>query len=717
MTGAGRRVLLSLLGLFFPRLGSVSSVVACAGRLTEVAAKADTGAMSAVPTTAAPAAVRVSLLALARRLALPFLFAGSCVFQFLQARAHASPTVFNDELLYAKLSQAIAAGHGLAIRGEHYSFPAPVAPLLQAPAWLFGSMTEGYAAAKIANAIVMSAAVFPAFWLASRYVRRSFALVVAAATVATPAMVYHAYLMSEAAAYPVFVLTVAVLVRGAAGPSRKLGFAVPAVCALAVATRVQFIVLPFAYFVAVAVCGRRRWRSYVLPMGLLAGLAGSLFLIPNALGQYGDATQYRYGIGAVAHWTVTNASLLPFSLGLAVVPGALLGLGYALVRPRSLDERAFGAVTVVTTAFFLGQAALISAGEAHRPLERYLFYVTPLVFLAFFLYVERGAPRRVLHLGVAGAIALLLSQVSMPGLTGTAAFFFDSVTESAYAREAYRLGLSNASLLFSLLPVALAVLAIALPLRRAAAAVTVALAAIAVQLTAGTAVASTDHLVTGWALRTFGSSPANWLDRSHVRARYLALPDANPFLGTDLESWNRDVTGVAVLQTAAPDPFPVAVARVRNDGTLELDGRPARAQTLVVNTFGSQIGLDGTVIARPRNGLVAYRIPADAHVRWLARGLAPDNWIGRRLTYSVWPRRAGTYMVELALSPKMPPRAVEASAGTPDVRTVTVKPAAPVRITMSGPGPFRLFVHVPPGPVGARTFGVRVVSVRYVAPN
>src|SRR5262249_51217846 len=306
-------------------------------------------------------------------------------------------------------------------------------------------------------------------------VRRSFALVVAAATVATPAMVYHAYLMSEAAAYPVFVLSVAVLVRAAAAPSRKLGIAVPAVCVLAAATRVQFIVLPLAYVAAVVVCGRRRLRRSAIPLGLLALLAGLTLLVPDALGQYGDATEYHYGIGAVAHWAATNASLLPFSLGLAVVPGALLGFGYALVRPRSVDERAFAVVTLVGTALFLAQAALISAGEAHRPLERYLFYVTPLVFLAFFLYVERGAPRRVVHLGVAGVIAILLSQVSLPGLTGTAAFFFDSVTESAYAREAYRLGLSNASLLFSLLPLGLAALAVALPLRRAGAAIVLAL--------------------------------------------------------------------------------------------------------------------------------------------------------------------------------------------------------------------------------------------------
>src|SRR5207244_4607313 len=140
--------------------------------------------------------------------------------------------------------------------------------------------------------------------------------------------------------------------------------------------------------VAVAICGRRRYRAYALPAGLLALLGAALVLVPRALGSYGDAVQYSYTPRAVAHWVVTNASLLPFSLGLAIVPGALLGIGYGLLRPRSRAERSLATVTVVATAMFLGQAALVSAGEAHRPLERYLLYVPPLVFLVFFLYVE-----------------------------------------------------------------------------------------------------------------------------------------------------------------------------------------------------------------------------------------------------------------------------------------------------------------------------------------
>src|SRR5438552_16953718 len=214
--------------------------------------------MSAVPTTAAQTAADVVAFprALTRRLALPFLFSVATAYHFLQSRGHATPTVFNDELLYAKLSQGIAAGHGLAIRGEHFFFPAPLAPLVQAPAWLLNPMTDAYAAAKLLNAVVMSAVVFPAYWLARSVVRPSFALLTAAAAVATPAMVYHGYLMSEALAYPVFLTVVAILAGAVAAPSRWTPLVVPAACVVAVATRVQFLVLALAYLAAVALCGR-----------------------------------------------------------------------------------------------------------------------------------------------------------------------------------------------------------------------------------------------------------------------------------------------------------------------------------------------------------------------------------------------------------------------------------------------------------------------------
>ena len=673
-------------------------------------------AVSAVPTTPAQTAVEALTLprALTRRLALPVIFVATTVYHFLQSRGHATPTVFNDELLYAKLSQAIAAGDGLAIRGEPYFFPAPLASVVQSPAWLLGTMTDAYAVAKLINAAVMSAAVFPAYWVAQRVVRPSFALLTAAATAATPAFVYHGYLMSEALAYPVFMVAVAVLAKAVAEPSRRLALAVPAVCVLAVATRVQFLVLPLAYFAAVAWCGRGDYRRHALAVALTSALVAVLLGVPGALGQYGEATTLGYSVGDVAHWMLTTGYLLPFSLGLAVVPGAVFGLQLLVMRARSPIERAVGVLTMASLGLFLGQAALIAAGEANRPLERYLFYVTPLVFLAFFAYAERGAPGRLQYALAACGGALALSLVSLPSLTGTAAYFFDSVTLSAFARTSFHLGIANASLLFALVPVALAALAAAVPLRRRGAPELFAILAIGLCLAGGAAVYETDRLVTGWAARAFSASPPDWLDRSGLRpARYLSLPNSNDFLGTQVESWNRSVRGVVLLGKPAIDPYPVSSGHVAQDGRLLIDGRSADAQVLVVNVAGSAIDLEGRIVARPREGLVAYRIPAGAHVRSLTRGLYPDRWTASRLRHQMWPRRAGRYELTLTLPRGEKARSVEIAG-----RRLIVRPGVTRRVTVPTTGdPLRFTVDVSNAPLaGGRILGVQLVSLRFV-PN
>jgi hypothetical protein len=640
--------------------------------------------------TAAAAAVALPRAA-TRTLALPLLFVTATLYHFLQSRGHATLTVFNDELLYTKLSQSIAAGHGLSIRGEHFYFPSPLAPIVQSPVWLLHSMPQAYAAAKLLNAAVMSAAVFPSYWLARRVLRPSYALVTAAATVATPAMVYHGYLMSEALAYPVFLCTVLVIVRGVERPS----IAVPVMCALAIGTRAQFLVLPLAYLAAVAACERGRYRRHLLPVTVTSLLLVALVGVPGTLGQYGEATHIGHRPGEVAHWALTTGSLVPFSLGLAIVPGALFGFAVLWRKP-------VGIVSIACTALFLGQAALISAGEAHRPLERYVFYVTPLVFIAFFAYVERGAPWRRAYTLFTVAGAVLLSLVSFPGLTGTAGFFFDSFTLTGFARTSYYLGLTNASLLYSLAPLALGALALAV--RRIP--MVLATLAIAVALATGIGVYATDRLATGFAARTFNAEPADWLDRSRLGpATYLVLPQSDFFVGTGLESWNRDVRHLAVLQTQPPDPFPSSVARVTCDGTLELG---SAARIVVANVAGSAIGLDGTVVARPRKDLVAYRVPPHPHVRWLASGLAPDRWTGTKLRYQAWPVRAGRYELTLSLPRGEQPRRVWIGK-----RTFVVRTTRHVSVPTDG-SPLVLQVKVPNAPLGARALGVQVLGLRFV---
>jgi hypothetical protein len=487
------------------------------------------------------------------------------------------------------------------------------------------------------------------------------------------------------------------------------------VCVLAIATRVQFLVLPLAYLACVAVCGRGAYRRHRVPAALTAVLVTALVGLPGVLGQYGRAsTQVGRGPGAIAHWALTNGVLVPYGLGLAILPGAIFGLGLTFARPRVPIERAV-VLTVVCTTLFLGQASLIGAGEAHRPLERYLFYVTPLFFLAFFAYAERAAPRRFLYAGLGCIGALLLASVSLPGMTGTAGFFFDAPTLTGFARAPYYLGLPNASLLYAALPLALALLAAALPLTRRGAPQLLALLAIGLSITAGAAVCATDRLATGWDARTFGADPQDWLDRSGLGpARYLTLPRSNDFLGTQLESWNRSLRGIVVLGKPAPDPYPVEVAHVATDGRLVIAGRPTRSEVLVVNVDGSTIDLEGRVVARPRPGLVAYLIPANVHVRSLARGLSPDGWTGTQLGYQAWPRTAGHYELTLSLPSGSPPRKVTLTTGR-EKRTLILHAARRLRLSIPTTGaPLEVTVDVPNAPLGGRILGAQVIALRFV---
>ena len=307
--------------------------------------------------------------------------------------------------------------------------------------------------------------------------------------------------------------------------------------------------------------------------------------------------------------------------------------------------------------------------------------------------------------------ALALSQVSFPGLTGTGAFFFDSVTLSAFARAAFSKGLPEASLVYSLAPIGVALLTLALPLRRRGVPEVFALVGIALMFATGAAVYATDRLATDWSVRTFGSTPPDWLDRMHLGpGHYLALPRANPLLGTYLESWNRTVKDVIVLGTAAPDTLPLRVARVANDGSLEVAGKRTAEHVFVVNVSGSAIGLEGHVVARPRDGLVAYRVPAGAHVRWLATGLAPDGWTGTTLRYRAWPRRAGVYQLKLYVPDGTTPRKVMVGK-----RLFMIRAGKPRTIEIPTNGaPLELGVDVPYIPLPGRVLGVKVRAIRFL---
>ena len=85
-----------------------------------------------------------------------------------------------DEIVYSELARGIASGEGLSIRGHPAGLGyGLVYPVLISPAYLLDSLPAAYAAVKAINAVLISLAAVPAYFLARRVLTPGYALVAA----------------------------------------------------------------------------------------------------------------------------------------------------------------------------------------------------------------------------------------------------------------------------------------------------------------------------------------------------------------------------------------------------------------------------------------------------------------------------------------------------------------------------------------------------------
>ena len=642
--------------------------------------------------------------------ALAGVYLAAALYHWLNSRGHVTPVVFGDEIVYSKLAQSLVAGDGFSIRGETFFFPAPLAVLVQAPAWLFDSATTTFAVIKATNAALMSLAAFPVYAVARRVTRPALAVLAAAAAVAGPPLLYHAYLMSEALAYPVFFLACATMLRAIEQPSRRMELAVVAVSLIACLTRVQFVVLPLAYLVAAPLVARsfRRHRLSVALLGLLVAVP---FAAALAVGTYRSAATLDFDTVDVLEWGSHGAAILAFAAGWLVVPGALLGLALA-ARARAT----VGVFVALLLPAVLLEAALISAGDANRLVERYTIYLVPLLFVAFFAYVELGAPHRKLYAGLAVLLGCAALLYPFPVRAGDV-FTFDAPTYSAYAQLATWWGHANAATIFAGVPLLGSIALAVVSLRRRQAPVAIAAAGLCLLLLSGIPAYAGDRAVTRGALEHRAGSPPDWLDRSGLgSADYLQLPGGSAHYGWVLEVWNRDFRRPVHVGQGG-DWFATSRARIEPDGRLLVDGRPASG-VLVVNDFGTAIELDGTVVARPRRGLTAYRLAPSPRVRLIAEGLMFDRWATGVVRVRAWPRRPGVFRVQLSLPAGRGPRMVTLTAGR-SRRRVSLGGGATKTVELPGIPPLRIETNVTDlldaGTADARLVGVRIPALSYQA--
>ena len=642
------------------------------------------------------------------------------IFHWFQSRGHVTPAVFTDELLFSELARSFAEGEGFRIRGEGFFFPALIPALVQSPVWLVDSTAHAYELAKAVNAVVMCSAALPAYWLARQLVRPAYALLVAVATVAGAPMLYHGYLTSEAAAYPMFLLAVAVCVRALAAPSPRRDLLAVVVLGLAVLTRAQFVVLPLVFVLAVFLAGRPVRRHTTALSLLFVGGAAVVVARGQALGFYAGAGELEYSIPETLRWGGWTAALLPFAAGLLVVPGAVLGLLYGVVRPRGKTERAFATVSALLLVLLPLQAGLIASGDVGRPFERYTFYVLPLVFLAFCCLAERGGARP--RFQVAASLVLGGVAVAIPFSTlALDPFSFDSPTLSAVEAVGRWVTLGDAAVLFAAGGVLCALFAALLHRRP----MLLASLSIGLALLVGTAAYAGDRRMTQRTLAALAPAEPDWLERTGIReADVLALPGGSLHTGWLLESWNRNVGRTLHLGDMATDPLPFTNVGLRPDGSLGTADAPLRSEYLVVDSGGTRVELDAEQIARPRANLTLYRPAGVVRFRSVAFGLHADGWAESVVRFAAFPGRytAGAYRVVVSLPAGRPARTVRLDAG-PLQRRIELAPGVSetVNVPVSGYPLPELAIRldradfVGAGTTRPRLVGARIERLEFVA--
>jgi hypothetical protein len=634
-----------------------------------------------------------------------------------------TPIYLGDEYLYAELGRSIAETGRPLVRGAESDFPALLQPIVTAPAWLFGDVGTSYHLVQGMGALAMSLAAIPAFWIARRLgLTKGIALAVAALALALPDLVYAGWMIAEPFAYPLVLGAVAAGVAALAKPSRRSQLLFIALAFLAAFARIQFIVLPAVFLGAVLLMGlrERRLRSAVreqmLPLGLLAvPIAIALALGPSrVLAFYGGVVDTEVDIGALFGNSARNLFVLVFASGFVLVPGALLGLGLALARPRSRAELAFAVLTLLLTASLVGEAGLLGAADLAQ--QRYLFYVLPLAVIGFGLYASRGWPFRLYHALIAATFVTLAAVVPLSGYAAANEKMHSTLLFAVFRVEQW-LGSPGSGSLLIALAATLATVGVVLCSRVPRVATVVALA-LAFTLCVGFSAAAAifDLENTSAARKSFFGSDRSWVDNARLGDVTL-LRNAGGQRGPAFQQlfWNRSVNRVVLMPGATIiDPFPADAVAVGPDGSLRAGGAVLDGP-LLVDEHAVTVQLSGAKKVATAPGYSLFDPTGTPRLSMLFAGRHHDGWLGGRGAISLWPRRGsdrleGTFFIDLVAprgSERAPIRFHLPGGQNVEVR-VPSHAALRVRLPVCSRGPWTAgFDAQVTGYVGTRPVSVR----------
>jgi hypothetical protein len=557
-----------------------------------------------------------------RAIPLASAFLWLCILYGWQTRAHVTPWLFTDELKLTQISRSISETGHAAQRGHPSSFQTLYAYVI-APFWRIHDVGTAYAAIKYAGVVVMTSAMFPAFFLARMIVSRPWALFAAVGAVATPALAYAPFLVEEPAAYPWATLCLFLIVKALA--TRSLRWVIGAAAATIVAplVRGQLAVLIPVYALAAlfllwtgepAKRWRRTWSSWDWVGAVVLGI-GAIILFSAVVGA--KSQTWYIATGFYRHRTIVYGlwAAGAFAIGVGLLPVVALA---ALVRPRgeawTRELKAFVAVTAASVIAFglytATKASYLSTQFATVVAERNLIYLAPLAFVATALALER---RRLRWWAVAATGGFVLYLILTTPYQLDLWPYSDALGFSIVQMANRDLAFDDRDvtwLLVAALVVSIALLLAPLVVKRRRISFSIVAVAAALVLAwnlSGEISASNGTNVFSRTLLANFADPPDWLDRTtHGRpAIYLGQRIPASANGVWLmEFWNRSLRYVWSLDGTAPGPgtyppgfvTPDAGPDGRLTGRSIPTGAPAGVDYIVAD---AGIQVVGTLLVQP----------------------------------------------------------------------------------------------------------------------
>jgi hypothetical protein len=663
--------------------------------------------------------------AIPARVVLTGIVGASFLIRFVVALAHATPLYFPDEYIYATLARSLAEHGRPLIRSSPAHFPALLEPLAAAPFWLFHDPVLAYRLTQAENALVMSLAAIPIYLLSRRLgLGTGLALVAAALTVASPNLFFVSFVLADPLAYPLVLTTLYAAVCALSRPTRRGQIAFVVLAALTALTRIQYALLPIV-FVAGAIAVERgsirsalrnfrlTWGIFVAPLAALAAVGPS-----RALGYYNTVVKLHVDPGAIAHWIATDSMLLVYCAGWVLIPGALIGFAYALVRPRSREEAAFGGVTAGLLLILFAETSLYASNGSPRFQERYFMGLLPLVLPWFGLYLKRGLPAKLATCLL--AVALLAVSARVPLAPYAVA---SNKQDSPFLLGVFRLehaagGVANGSLAIAVVAGLLSALAAAIAWRPR-------LATYALAFTLGLAAAASagsvsfDRNTANSVRNDFLPADSGWVDHSGLR-HVLLIHTPATLHARSLEQlfWNRSIDDVLYFEQASQvDAFGNRRVKPARDGRLVSGGKTVRAPLLISN-YAVRMRLRHAKLVAHAKGFDLWRPVGTPRLALFVGGLYHDRWLAQAGTVEIWPASGthvrGTLRWRLSL-PSGTLRTVLKLRAPGVHRRVVVLPrrSTTVIVRLNGRGPWTL--HYEANRPGYLTDG-RTISVKAETP-